>query len=144
MKYGAIYGISSSVTGARTPYAHLDGRTAHDRVTVLELGQTSIAKKEAIVAQLRIELGEGFKDDTVVVRIDGAETYSAHGVTTKLLTSYADYLERDVPDGKVTIEVDVPTRGLSATVPEEVHGIHALRLSIEDGRLRHRAQPGTM
>ena len=96
------------------------------------------------MALLRIELGDGFKDDTVVVRINGAEAYSANDVTTKLLTSYADYFERDVPDGNVTIEIDVPTRGFSAVVSEEVRGIHSLQFSIEGGRIRHRAPPGTM
>lgn len=65
---------------------------------------------------LRVDLGEGFLDDTVVVRVNGEERRRSH-VRTRLQTGFADSFEIDVQEAAVDVEVALPSRGTSTSVP---------------------------
>jgi hypothetical protein len=65
---------------------------------------------------LRIDLREGFLDDTVVVRINNEE-YHKPRVSTRLQLGYADSLEIDVRESTVDVDVVLPSRGLSKSIP---------------------------
>lgn len=65
---------------------------------------------------LRIDLQEVFKDDTVVVFVNGEEVYHKTGVTTNWSVSIADTVEVMVPKGGVEVKIHLPLRNLSRTV----------------------------
>jgi hypothetical protein len=65
---------------------------------------------------LHIDFQEGFLDDTVVVRVNDEEYHKPH-VRTRLQIGYADSLEVDVRESIVDIEVVLPSRGLSKSIP---------------------------
>ncbi len=65
---------------------------------------------------LKIDLHEGFSDDTVVVRA-GEEEHRLTRVRTRLQTGYAGSLEISIPGRAVDVEVVVPSRGTSKSVP---------------------------
>ncbi len=77
---------------------------------------------------LRIDLQEGFKGDTVIIRVNGKQVFRKTGVTTQLLLGYAEALEIEVPEGTSQIRVLVPNRKLAQTIPLE--GTDALHLGV--------------
>lgn len=56
---------------------------------------------------LTVRLGEGFKDDTVVVRVDGKPVYGKSGVSTDLSISRADGFDVQTDANSVQLEVSV-------------------------------------
>jgi hypothetical protein len=90
------------------------------------------------MATLAIELQDGFRDDTVVVRVGGAEVARREHVTTNLVISRADALEVELADGVADVEVALPARGLSRRERVEVAGRTYLLVSVLDGRLELR------
>ncbi len=65
---------------------------------------------------LHIDFQEGFLDDTVVVRVNNEE-YHKQDIRTRLQTGYAGSLEVDVRQSMVHVEVVLPSRGLSKSIP---------------------------
>jgi len=65
---------------------------------------------------LRIDLREGFLDDTVVVRINNEEYHKSH-VRTRPQLGYANSLDVEVRESMVDVEVVLPSRGLSKSIP---------------------------
>ncbi len=61
------------------------------------------------VMMLRVRLGEGFRDNTVIVRIDGKEVYRKSGVNTNYTISYAGAV--DVPTEAPTVRLEVAVEG---------------------------------
>jgi hypothetical protein len=70
----------------------------------------------ARMPSLCIDLREGFLDDIVVVRINNEE-YHKPQVSTRLQLGYADSLEIDVRESTVDVEIVLPSRGLSKSIP---------------------------
>lgn len=64
------------------------------------------------MAVLRIELQDGFEDDEVVCTLDEREVARLSGVRSSLVTSLADVIEVDAPEGPVTVGVLLPGRRL--------------------------------
>jgi hypothetical protein len=87
------------------------------------------------MATLRIDLQDGFRDDSVVVSVDGAEVLRRDGVSTNLVLSRADSAEVTVPEGESVVRVDVPTQALSAERPLRAEGNVFLTVNVLDGRL---------
>ncbi len=65
--------------------------------------------------QLRIDLQEGFDNDTVVVRVDGPEVYRKSGVQTRVVVGVADSFEVTARD-PAHVEVEVVTKKQSAAI----------------------------
>lgn len=68
------------------------------------------------MASLRIDLQDGFQDDDVVVKVDGEERLRQAGVTTKKVLGLAGSVTVDVPEGQRSIELSVPSRGVTKQV----------------------------
>jgi hypothetical protein len=88
----------------------------------------------------RIDLREGFEDDDVIVRIDGEEVYRSSGVTTLPQIGRADGIDVPVGDGPVTVEVDLPRRGISGSFSVEAAGMH-IGISVSGGDIGHEVSP---
>lgn len=83
------------------------------------------------MAELQIDLEDGFSDDTVVVSAGDDELWQRDGLTTNLSSNLAAIARLDVPAGQM-IEVSVPTRHQiqrrRVTAP-------FLRVKLNDGQL---------
>jgi hypothetical protein len=67
------------------------------------------------MATLHIELMDGFANDTVVVKVNGAEIARQEGVSTRHQIGHAGSIEADVPDGPMRLNVELTSRGISAS-----------------------------
>jgi hypothetical protein len=76
--------------------------------------------EECSMPVLRVDLQEGFRNDTVIVRVDGAEVYRKNGVTTRLPVGVAESFEVPTAKDDAGIEVDVPTKQQSASAGVQV------------------------
>jgi hypothetical protein len=56
---------------------------------------------------LHVALRDGFRNDTVTIKVNGKEVYRRSGVTTDLTISYADSVEVLVEGTTVRLEVAV-------------------------------------
>jgi hypothetical protein len=66
---------------------------------------------------LHIDFQEGFLDDTVVVHVNNEE-YRKQDIRTRLQTSWTHVsLQVDVRESMVDVEVVLPSRGLSKSIP---------------------------
>jgi UDP-galactopyranose mutase len=68
------------------------------------------------MSTLHIDFQEGFLDDTVVVRVNDEE-YFEQDIRTRLQTGYAGSLEIDVREGRVDVEVNLPSKEISKSIP---------------------------
>jgi hypothetical protein len=87
---------------------------------------------------LHVALQEGFQDDRVVIKVNGAEVASRPAVTTRNQIGFAESVEVEVPAPDITVEIQVPSRQLSGSVPVDVEGVEGkvyLGVSIAHGRL---------
>ena len=91
------------------------------------------------MTQLKIDLQEGFHEDTVILRAGGQEITKAAGVTTRVQTGLARSLEIEVPESAESIEIEVPTRGEKATVDLDRSKPMFVGVSLsQEGRLKSR------
>lgn len=89
------------------------------------------------MSKLHVDFQEGFTQDKIILRVNGQERWQKQDVTTNRLLGLASSAEIDVPDGSVTIEIQIPTKNLSKTISIEVSGSGFLGVSIEHGRIEH-------
>ena len=68
------------------------------------------------MSTLHIDFQEGFVDDSVVVRVNDEE-YFKQDIRTRLQTGYAGSLEIDVQRRRVDVEVNLPSKGISKSIP---------------------------
>ena len=61
---------------------------------------------------LHVAFQEGFRDDAVVVRVNGEEVFHKGSLKTRLQIGYADSFELTVEEGRVDIEVLLPLKNL--------------------------------
>ena len=87
------------------------------------------------MSRLHLVLEDGFEDDTVVVRAAGRELLHWEYVTTRTQLSHAGDVEVEVPEGRVTLEVEVPTRGVSDRVVVDAAATPVVGLSLREGRI---------
>jgi hypothetical protein len=87
------------------------------------------------VSRLHLVLEDGFEDDTVVVRAEGRELLHWDDVTTRTQLSHAGDAEVEVPEGRVTLEVEVPTRGVNDRVVLDAAATPVVALSLREGRI---------
>ena len=89
-------------------------------------------------AVLSVALQEGFEDDTVVARLDGAEVFRQDAVTTDVRIGLATSFEVPLGDRPATFEVEVPSRGLAERTTVGADGPLHLGISVVDGAVRVR------
>ena len=69
------------------------------------------------MAEITVDLQDGFMDDTVTVATGGRELLREDGVTTRFQIGMAKSLQVEMPEGADVLEVAVPTKGERTTVP---------------------------
>jgi hypothetical protein len=68
------------------------------------------------MALLHVALQEGFSDDTVEIRVNGAEVFRKSGVSTRLQIGFADSVETEIESDAVDLTVSLPNRPLSKSL----------------------------
>jgi hypothetical protein len=87
------------------------------------------------MANLVIDLQEGFKDDTVVILVNEQEVFQKQGLSTDYSIGFADRAECQGPPGKRTVEVRLPQKNLTANVELDVQDTRYLGVKIHEGRI---------
>ena len=82
--------------------------------------------------QVTVSLEEGFAQDHVLVRVDGATAFEGTDVTTRMQTGLAAAVPVDAADAS-RLEVALPDRGLSRTIDLDGSATPFVRVSIVDG-----------
>ena len=90
------------------------------------------------MAVLHIFLEEGFKEDTVVVRVGDREVFEKADVTEDYRISLADSFDANVPEGQVRVEASLPDRELVKGIDLQVTTEAYVGFSIVDGELTAR------
>jgi len=90
------------------------------------------------VVVLGIDLQDGFREDTVVIRVDGDEIYNREGVSTDYALGRTDAAETQVPQGTIRVESSMPTQQLSESIVLEISEDVYVGISILDGRINYR------
>lgn len=72
-------------------------------------GKPASTLEEGKVMTLRVRLGEGFQNNTVSVRIDGAQVYGRSGVSTDWTIARADAV--DIKTGADSVQLEVSVDG---------------------------------
>lgn len=93
---------------------------------------------------LRIDLQEGFQNDTVVIRVKGKQVLRKAGLTTKLILGYAEALEIEVPEGSMNVRVLVPTRKLARTIPVRIPRDNHIGVSVQGDQIVYLFMDETM
>ena len=78
------------------------------------LGQGEGTRQEAMV-EIPVDLQDGFKDDTVVISVEGRELLRDEAVSTRFQIGRAKSVKLQVPEGRSELTVEVPTRNLHGT-----------------------------
>jgi hypothetical protein len=89
------------------------------------------------MSKLHIDFQEGFSNDTIVLRMNGEERFQKEGITTNRLLGLASSAQIEVPNGRVTIEIKIPTKNLAKTIMLDTSESEHLGVSIENGRIEH-------
>ena len=69
------------------------------------------------MAEITVDLQDGFMDDSVAVSAGGRELLREEGITTRFQIGMAKSMQVAVPAGEAVLEVEVPTKNQRATVP---------------------------
>ena len=85
---------------------------------------------------LGLDFQDGFRGDSIVVRVDGKSVYHEEGITTQLLLGVADSFTTRVRRGAVQIDILVETQDLARSISLEVLGDTYLGVSIVAGELQ--------
>ncbi len=85
---------------------------------------------------LIIDLQEGFRDDRVIVAVDGREVFRKEGVRTRHQIGRADGVRVEgVAAGRRSVAVELPDRGLSGRVEVDASARPYLAVSVMGERL---------
>lgn len=94
------------------------------------------------MAQLSVSLEDGFAQDHVLVRVDGATAFESTDVTTRMQTGLAAAVHVDTEDkadadaaGTCRLEVQLPDRGMSRAVDIDPSRTPFVRVSVINGEV---------
>ncbi len=87
------------------------------------------------MSMLEIDLQEGFADDAVQITADGQEVFNQKGVSTDYSIGLAKKLRCELPEKRVTIEVTVSSRKLSASTEVDTGATKHLGVSLGEGEI---------
>jgi hypothetical protein len=105
----------------------------------MEKDEKAINDEQTVVSwPVLIDLQEGFREDTVTVRIGEEEVYHKENVSTDLFEGRAGSIEANVPEGVVTVEVSVLSRHLSDRIVLNVPPVSHLGVALSETQLRFR------
>ena len=89
---------------------------------------------------LRIDLQDGFTNDTVEIWLNDQCVARYEGITTDLRISLAQSHELELPPGDYHAEIRLPVRAMSASVDLPLHKDLYLGVSISGDRIMLRLQ----
>jgi hypothetical protein len=72
--------------------------------------------------RVSVHFRESFRNDAILVHVDGQVRQRLAGVTTKLLLGFAEILELPVEAGAHLLEIELADRGVRAALPLEATG----------------------
>lgn len=85
---------------------------------------------------LHIALQDGFDDDMVVIRVNGAEVFHQDGVATDPRMSLAETYEGPMQEGPVKVEIDLGRRKIHGSVTVQFSGSAYVAVSVEAESIR--------
>lgn len=91
---------------------------------------------------IHIAIQDGFQNDTLVVRLDGAEVYRRAGLKTRMQIGLADSFSFDAAPGAAELLVEIPTRNAGVTIPVEVPPVGELHVGLSvtpDGAITYQS-----
>ena len=77
---------------------------------------------QGCVPKLRIDLQDGFEQDSVVIRVNGNPVFERSDVRTSLLKGFAKSVQVDVESGPAALEIAITNRNLSNTLDLAIDG----------------------
>lgn len=86
---------------------------------------------------LTVKLRDGFKNDTVILRVNEKEVYRKSNVSTDLSISFADALEINLEEAIIKLEVAV-SGGLSQSIQVKPTETPYIEVWIVDGKMELR------
>jgi hypothetical protein len=93
---------------------------------------------------LHIHLQDGFVGEPVVIRLAGRTLSEKSQVRTRPQIGLAEIIELDLPAGHHTLEVALPERGQTDTIPLDLDRELYLGITVDsEGSLQHRTSEGT-
>lgn len=86
---------------------------------------------------LRVKLRDGFRNDTVTIRVNGQEVYHKSNISTDLTISFADAVDIPVEENILNLEVGLAT---GQTVTKEIYAVQTpfVEVWINEGRIELR------
>lgn len=87
----------------------------------------------------------GFKNDTVIIKVNDQQVFNRKGITTKMQLGYAGSAKINVMEGDIRFEIFLPEKSLSKTIfLESISDPIALILSIEKNSISNKIsfEPG--
>ena len=95
------------------------------------------------MSNLTIDLQNGFEDDTVLIKVNGAEVFRATKVSTRYQIGLARSVKLDAAEARSAIEVILPERALSKSVELDTTTPVYLGISLTPEReITHRVSSG--
>ena len=82
---------------------------------------------------LNINLQEGFEDDTVVIRVNGAEVLHQQHVKTRQQIGFAAETTATVPAGTVALEIALPVKGITGNIDIDMQAPMWAGVSLDSG-----------
>lgn len=69
---------------------------------------------------MKIDLQDGFYNDTVVIMANGKEVFKRENVNTRFQIGYALSAEAEIPEDSSRIRIDVPSKNVSHTMRTQI------------------------
>lgn len=85
--------------------------------------------------EITIALQEGFRDDEVIVRVDGREVFRGEHVRTRTQIGLARKIPVEAPAGPAVVTVELPARRLKAELRIDPARTPHIGCSLDEGRL---------
>jgi hypothetical protein len=104
--------------------------------SLVELRSTFFKAAGGLVLLLHIALQDGFFNDEVIIRVNGAEVFHQSQVKTRFQIGLAASVETNVPEGVVNVAAILPQKNLDRSTVLEIATPTYLAISIDpDGNI---------
>jgi hypothetical protein len=95
--------------------------------------------QDVTMVTLKIDLQDGFMNDEVNIRINGAEVFHKKDVRTRFQIGYAESFEVTAEQGSIKFEVILPSKSLSESVVFEISNDMYIGVSVIKNTIHIRA-----
>ena len=80
--------------------------------------------------RLRIDFQDGFDEDTVVININEKEVYRNDRISTDYSLSYAAHYEEKTQEGRIELQILIPTKCIERSITLEIKQDSYLGISV--------------